>query len=430
MDRLRRFGTAPSAPPSGAAPTGCQVVSSSGGGAGPSGASLGGDEPGVFAEPVKIRRQSTEERDLQTALALSLAETFTSDRPTPERRRSDATLHPAKRTRRMHRDRDGGEEDSDDGADAAADSGSAQDDDNDDDDDGCGGDDGDGDDGDDYFGAELDDQAADADADADEQGLADAGMLGGGPMPSALSVLGSNSGGAAAAASTKLIAKQYVRLVKLQARGLNEGLTVSLPIESDVYRWACEMRAPDGSGLAAEVRQPVLNPRLSRAGTLIRQTESGFVLLRAVPFESRPGSSLASPRATRSRTRCSWRFSSHPPTPTSHLSCASSPRALPSTPATSPSAALCAWSCSRPPAGHLPTPSSRCSSTSERPSSRATAALTLSERTSNTTRGRPGKLSCVWHGSTAGSSSERGVSVERMGARNLKDTALPLERAS
>jgi len=99
----------------------------------------------------------------------------------------------------------------------------------------------------------LDDQAANAEADADEQGLADDGMLGGGPMPSALSVLGSNSGGAAATASTKLIAKEYVRLVKLQARGLNEGLTVSLPIESDVYRWACEMRAPDGSGLAAEL---------------------------------------------------------------------------------------------------------------------------------------------------------------------------------
>jgi len=56
------------------------------------------------------------------------------------------------------------------------------------------------------------------------------------------------------AQATKVLMKEYIRLQKLQARGANEGVTVSMPDEANGYRWRVAVAAPQDTPLAAELR--------------------------------------------------------------------------------------------------------------------------------------------------------------------------------
>ena len=60
------------------------------------------------------------------------------------------------------------------------------------------------------------------------------------------------NGGSAAA--TKVITKEYMRLMKLQTRGQNEGIVVSMPDEANGYRWAVAVTPPDDTALFNELQ--------------------------------------------------------------------------------------------------------------------------------------------------------------------------------
>ena len=211
------------------------------------------------AKPRSARRQSSEERELAMAMALSLAESG-RDTKRPRLEGSD----------------DGDEED---GSGGCGSGGGGDDDDDDYDQDGDDDDD-DDDDGDDFLGDAIAEDEPLADGDAADAALDDASIdvpesirlgitsdagaasRGGGAASSALA--GSSSGGGGGgggggiggggnAAATKLIAQEFMRLARLRGKGASEGVSVFLPDESDVYRWACAMRPPVGSPLHDEL---------------------------------------------------------------------------------------------------------------------------------------------------------------------------------
>lgn len=59
--------------------------------------------------------------------------------------------------------------------------------------------------------------------------------------------------GAGSAQATRLIAKEYMRFVRLQSRGENDGVTVSMPDEANGYRWAVAVTPPADTPLFGEL---------------------------------------------------------------------------------------------------------------------------------------------------------------------------------
>lgn len=67
------------------------------------------------------------------------------------------------------------------------------------------------------------------------------------------SALAKQFAGKGSAQATRLLAKEYMRFVRLQSRGENEGVEVSMPDESNAYRWAVAVTPPTDVPLFGEL---------------------------------------------------------------------------------------------------------------------------------------------------------------------------------
>ena len=67
------------------------------------------------------------------------------------------------------------------------------------------------------------------------------------------SALAKQFAGEGSAQATRLLAKEYMRFVRLQSRGENEGVEVSMPDESNAYRWAVAVTPPTDVPLFGEL---------------------------------------------------------------------------------------------------------------------------------------------------------------------------------
>ena len=116
--------------------------------------------------------------------------------------------------------------------------------------------------------ADSDNESSGSDDDEDEYAFADAAdevasAAAGAPDPTSAaesvkdmamqSSLASAFAQGGTSAATKVITKEFMNQVKLQSRGANEGVTVTMPDEANGYRWAVAVTPPEDTPLFKEL---------------------------------------------------------------------------------------------------------------------------------------------------------------------------------
>ena len=164
------------------------------------------------------------------------------------------------------------------------------------------------------------------------------------------SELASRYAGPGSAQATRVIAKEYMRFMRMQSRGESDGVTVSMPDEANGYRWAVAVTPPSDTPLFAELaayatkyKEPaeiqmelLFSPAFPMEPPFVRVVRPRFAfhtghvtiggsicieLLTASGWCARPRARPASPQGQLTRLHAC--LAGRPRTPSSRFSCSS-----------------------------------------------------------------------------------------------------------